>query len=364
MIDPIAKLHSPAGTLLSVYVNRIAPATRAALVDLLKSLRSVSRGRSHDKAIRADADRIIELAGRIDSDSAPAAAIFASHNDGIFEYLPLAGPVENIAVIGPRPLLRPLRAQPRPIRAGVIVADTTRARTYLSSGGVLSEVGVELETDPAKENYGGFHGREEHRARARADEISTKLWRQAGRRLLDIHQDQPLEMLVIASHESHSDLIADQLHPYLKDLPRSRLPLDARGLAGAELAGQVAGAISARRAAADREMLERLVGGVDAGAGAVSGLAAVLDATNTHAVDHLVVAGPYAKEGVLCDACGWLGRTGSVCPVCGSGLFEVADVVSAAMDATIEAGGRVSIVAEASRLDAVGVGAFTRFTVV
>ncbi len=109
--------------------------------------------------------------------------------------------------------------------------------------------------------------------------------------------------------------------------------------------------------------MERVMGEVEAGGQAVAGLAPLLEACNAHAVDHMVVAGPFAKSGVQCDQCGWLGRMGTACPVCGSPLFEVSDVVAAAMEATVEAGGKVSIVSVASRLDAQGVAALTRFTI-
>ncbi len=364
MIDPIAKLHSPSGTLLSVYVNRRAPATRAALVDLLKPLRSTKRDHNHDKAIRIDSGRVVEMAQRIDAGTAPAVAMFASQVDGILEFHPLAETVDgDVAALGPRPYLRPLRAQPRPMRVGILVSDSNRARTYLSSGGVLTEIGEQLTTDTGKDNYAGFAGLEEHHNRARADDHSAKLWRQGGRRLLEAHQDQPLEMLVIGGHDESFDPIAAEQHAYLQALPQCRIQVDPGTLSRPELANLVSTAIAAQTRRADEELLERLLGELDAGGGGVSGLNSVLEACNAHAIDHLVVAGPYAKEGVMCDACGWLGRTGTDCPVCGSPLFETADIVSAAMDATVEAGGKVNVVTVASRLDAVGVAGFTRFSI-
>lgn len=364
MIDPIAKLHSPNGTLLSIFVNRRAPATRAVLVDLLKAIRSEERqDRAAEKSIRFDCDRIIDSAARIDTETAPAVALFASHDDGIFEYLPLSATVEDTAVVGPRPLLRPLRAQPRPMRVGVIIADGARARTYVFAGGDLHDLGDELEVDPGKDNYAGFAGYEEHRIRSRADELANKLWRQAGRRLLDVHQDQALELVVIGSHEEFFDLIAAQMHAYLQDLPQGRIVVDPHTLTHAELSDMISGEIDRARVAYEERLLERVIGEVDAGGQAVAGLAPLLEAANAHAIDHMVVAGPYAKPGVQCDQCGWLGRTGTSCPVCGSPLFDVADVVAAAMEATVEAGGRVTIVSVASRLDAQGVAALTRFSI-
>lgn len=364
MIDPIAKLRSPAGTLISTYVNRRPPATRAALVDLLKPLRNHSNNeRTFDKSIRSDTERIVELASRIESDSAPAAAIFASYTDAVFEYLPLTDSVVDVATIGPRPHLRPLRAQPRPMRVGVLVADSTRARTYVMSGGGFHELGEELSADRGKDNYGGFSGYDEQRIRARADEVSAQLWRQAGRRLLEAHQDQPLELLVLGGHEESFDAMAGQLHTYLQNLPQGRVLVDPHTVTRPELLDLVTGRVEGERRRREEELLESLLAEVGRGGDAVAGLSDVLEACNAHAVDRLAVAGPFAKPGVLCDACGWLGRTGPECPVCSSGTFFVEDVVSAAMDATVEAGGRVDIVSVASRLDASGVGALLRFPV-
>lgn len=361
MIDPIAKLRSPRGSLVSVYINRQPPATRAALVDLLKGLRNSHSDFRLLKSLKNDSARIVDLVGDIDRSNAPAAAIFASHEDGIFEFLPLTHPVTDTATLGPRPYLRPLRSQPRPIRAGVVVADSTRARTYLASGGTLSEIGEELIADRGKENYGGFSGYEEHRNRQRAEEASKEMWRQAGRRLLEAHQDQPLEMMALVGREEDFDSIAAELHPYLRELPQSRLRVDISTVAPSDLARFVDEQTDALRTQRAEELIERVLAEAARGGLAVTGLAEVLEAANAHAVDHLVVAGPFAKPGVICDACGWLGRAEGRCPVCDSDTFEVSDVVSAAMDATVEAGGKVDVVNVASPLDAHGVGALLRF---
>jgi peptide chain release factor subunit 1 len=361
VIDPIAKLHSPAGSLLSVYVNRRSPGTRAALVDLLKAIRNSHLGPQVAKSSRVDGGRILDLASSIETGAAPAVAIFASHRDGIFEFLPLAHRVEDTATIAPRPYLRPLRAQARPMRVGVLVADSSRARTYLMAGGDLHEHGDELVVDRGKDNYGGFAGYEEHHNRARADEASSHLWRQAGRRLLEAHQDQPLELVVIAGHDTDFDSIGAELHTYLRQLPQGRITIDIRNLVPTELAELVAEQVEAQRVHRSEQLLERLLMEVARGGAGVTGLSGVLEACNAHAVDHLVVAGPFAKPGAICDGCGWLGRSGASCPVCSASTFPADDVVAAAMDATVEAGGRADIVTVASPLDANGVGALLRF---
>ncbi|MGH8947571.1 MAG: hypothetical protein ACRDXF_01840, partial [Acidimicrobiia bacterium] len=93
----------------------------------------------------------------------------------------------------------------------------------------------------------------------------------------------------------------------------------------------------------------------------VLGLAPVLSACNAQAIDSLVVAGEFARPGSICNSCGFLARSGNQCPVCGSTMFSVDDIVAAAMEATVAAGGRTHQLVVSSSLDAHGVGALIRF---
>jgi len=94
---------------------------------------------------------------------------------------------------------------------------------------------------------------------------------------------------------------------------------------------------------------------------AVLGLNPVLSACNAQAVDTLVVAGEFKRPGSICNSCGFLARSGDRCPVDGSTMFEVEDIVAAAMEATVGAGGSVKQISVSSPLDTHGVGALTRF---
>jgi Bacterial archaeo-eukaryotic release factor family 10 len=359
--EAIASLHSPAGTLVSAYVNRRPSATRAELVDMLKPLREVDRDRSAEKAVRADTERLVGLAPRIETEDARAAAVFMSGADGIFEYLPLDCPVEPVASVGPRPYLRPLRSRPRPMRTGVIVAETARARVFERDDAGMSELGDELVADVGKDNFAGFAGYEEHRIRARAEAVAAKMWREAGRRLLEAHRAQPFDLIVVGGHEESLESVAGQLHPYLRSLPQGRVIVDPHTLSISELGGLVADQVAAVRRGRIERLLADFLGEVGRDGQAVAGVAPVLAACNAHAVARLLVAGPFSKPGVVCDACRWLARTGSNCDICGGALYAVHDVVAEAMEVTLEAGGEVEVVDIASPLDADGVGAMLRF---
>lgn len=364
--DRIAGLRSQTGSLLSVYVRRPSPGGFAALVsDLVRPLkeRSQALDRTVQKAVRADADRVRDLADRFESEIAPSYAVFASQLDDVFEVEPLGHPAANVSMLGPRPYMRPLRAAPRVMRGAILVADRQNARTFVSRDGFVEEQGTGLSVDPGSRKWGGFAGYEEHTVRGRADEAASRLWRDAGENLFEAHMDRKFDYLAVGCHDFDSDEIARSLHPYLTRLQRVKFTAAPQSATPQSLRAKVMAIESELRKDRQSALAGRVCDTGWSGGNAVLGLSAVLDAANTQAIDTLVVAGPFSRPGSICDACGHLSRNGESCPVCGASMFEVEDIVAAAMDATVEAGGNVSQIEVATPLDVEGVGALTRFPV-
>jgi peptide subunit release factor 1 (eRF1) len=335
------------------------------LSDLVKSVRerSESAERSVQKSVRSDADRIQGLAEQLEIDSAPGYAIFASALDDIFVLEPLDYPAPNVATIGPRPYLRPLRATPRALRSGIIVADNTTARTFVAVEGIVEEIHEPIGADIGNRSYGGFSGYDELTVRSRAEEQRAKVWREAGERLLDRHLERSFDYLAIGSHDETVDEIARSLHPYLARLQRETFSANPQSLTISGLRAGVSEMDENVRVQRQEALAGRVCDTAWSGGNAVLGLQEVINASNAQAVDTLVVAGRFTRPGAICDSCGHLARVGTTCPVCGSTLFEVDDVVGALMDATVAAGGKVFQISVASPLDREGVGALTRFPV-
>lgn len=364
--DRIAALRSPEGSLISVYAGRPSPGGFAALLsDLVKPIkeRSDAYDRRVQKSIRVDTERIHDLADRLEFDSAPGYAIFASDLDGTFVLEPLSLPAPDVSTIGPRPYMRPLRAMPRPLRSGIIVADTTMARTFVAVEGIVEEVHAPLGADVGKRSYGGFSGYDEHTVRSRAEEITTRLWRGAGERLLDRHMTRSFDYLAIGSHDEILDEISSNLHPYLTRLPRETFTASPQTLTIPSLRAEVEEMDLSVRRERQGALAGRVCDTAWSGGNAALGLADIIDAANAQAIDTLVVAGRFSRAGSICNVCGFLARDGTECPVCGAAMFSIDDVVGATMDATVDAGGSVYQILVASPLDREGVGALTRFPV-
>jgi len=364
--DRIAGLRSRDGSLISVYAGRPSPGGFGALLsDLVKPLRERSEDldRRVRMSVRSDTERIHDLADQLEIDSAPGYAIFASDIDGTFLIQPLSHPAPNVSTIGPRPYMRPLRAMPRALRSGIIVADNTVARTFVAMEGIVEEIHAPIGADVGKRSFGGFSGYDEHNVRARADEVTAKLWREAGERLLDRHVERPFDYLAIGSHDEKVDEISRNLHPYLTRLKRETFTASPQIISVPGLRAEVLEIDKRVRRHRQAALAGRVCDTAWSGGNAVIGLNEVLDAANAQAIDTLVVAGPFSRSGAICNECGYLARGGVECPVCGSALFAVDDVVGAVMDATVSAGGTVSQIRVASPLDREGVGALTRFPV-
>ncbi|HEX6945829.1 MAG TPA: hypothetical protein VF246_00535 [Acidimicrobiia bacterium] len=364
--DPFTEIRSAHGSLVSLYASRPSPGGFAALLaDLLRPIRETAAKRSRvvEMSVRADAERIRDLADTFEAESAPAYAVFASDADGVFTVEALAHEVADVARLGHRPYLRPLRTKPRDLRGGFIVADRLTARTFVVSGGVVTEIGSPLHAEPVKRDYGGFEGNAEYAARQRADDNAARLWKEAGQRLLERHQERSLDYLAIGGVGDVSDGVARALHPYLAQLPRVTFAAVPGTVTEPALRAEAAiFDVDVRR---DRHaaLAGRVCDTAWSGGMAVLGLGPALAAANSQGIESLVIAGMLVKPGVVCPSCGYLGRLGVECPVCGSELAETDDVVADLIEAVVAAGGSVHQVEVASPLDNEGIGALIRFPV-
>jgi peptide chain release factor subunit 1 len=324
----------------------------ALITDLLRPVREAAeeKDRPVQKSVRADVERIHDHAERLEGDAAPGYAIFASDIDGLFTVEALAHRVPNVSSLGPRPYLRPLRAAPKALRAGVIVADRSQARVFVASGNLIDEV-----TQPLMAGY------EEHGVRGRADEVSNRMWREAGLILLEKHQERPFDFLAIGGHGELVEDIARTFHPYLDRLYRATFHAGPQTVSIPSLRTELAGLADDVRRQNEADLANRVCDTALSDGQAVLGLTAVLAASNAQAIGTLVVAGEFRRAGAMCNNCGFLARSGTVCPVCGSVMFQVDDIVAAAMEATVGAGGLTHQLVVSSPLDAHGVGALTRF---
>jgi peptide chain release factor subunit 1 len=356
-----AELASPAGSLISMYVDRTAGPSTTVVNDLVKTLKTAAEGaeRTAAQSIREDIDQIKRIAATADTSGDPAWMVLASHADGILVYESLSCCVSNWVEVGQRPYLRPLRALPEPIETVLFVVERPKVVVY-RVGETMSEV-ARTESDLSKSDYGGFQGYEEAKATRRADEEASRVWKEAIASALDGHQSNPFDLVVVAGHKHDLEPFAEHLHSYLVELPIEKMVIDPRTATEADLTQRVRELEPAVARARDERTIRSVLEAAYQGRPVARGTAAVLTAANMGAVDRLVVSGPFAKTGVRCVGCGWLARAGERCPSCDQPFEPIPDVVGAAAERVIEQGGHFDQVVVASALDVDGVAALLRF---
>ena len=365
-IDRLARFESSDYPVLSVYLNRHPEhaSARPALCDLIKPLRDVP-DLDHDAqmSLRADLESIAGLAERIDAGKAPAVAVFACQGDGLFELIPLRARVWDTAKLSDRPYLRPLRAIQPTGTAAVVVIDRRHACLYR-----WEETGVGLieaidATEEHKGNYGGFSGYEERGARSHAEAIEQRHFRQVAERLFEHHRDAPFDSVVVGGHEEMFERFLSALHPYLSERVIGTFVVDPHTMTESGIGDRVEALLRDSQVEGEETIAARVTETAGIGGRAVLGLPQVLEAVSAGAVDHIVVAGRFTKDGVMCPTCGRLERNGRDCSACGSAVVRTDDVVDVAMESVLRTGGRADQISVSSLLDRHGIGALLRYPI-
>jgi len=365
-IDRLARFESSGFPVLSVYLNRHPEhaSARPALCDLLKPLRDVP-DLDHDAqmSLRTDLESIVAQVERIDAGKAPAVAIFACQGDGLFEFLPLQTRVWDVAKMSDRPYLRPLRAIKPTGVVAVVVIDRRHAWLYRWEEAAIGLIETIDATEEHKGNYGGFSGYEERGARSHAEAIEQRHFRQVAERLFEHHRDTPFDSVVVGGHEEMFERFLSALHPYLSERVIGTFVIDPHTMTESSIADRVEALRRNSQVEGEETIAARVTETAGVGGRAVLGLPQVLEAVSAGAVDHIVVAGRFTKDGVMCPTCGRLERNGGDCTACGSAVVKTDDVVGVAIESVLRTGGRADQISVSSLLDRHGVGALLRYPV-
>lgn len=312
-------------------------------------------------SLRSDVKNIQGLADRIDADPASAVAMFSCHGAGWSEYVSLHRPVWDVARIGNRPYLRPLRVAETEFRSAAVVFEPRRSVLFVKRGDVFREIGEVVEEAVRKSNYGGFSGYEERGVRSHADAVVQRHFKETADLVFRLFQEEGFDFLFLGGHQEAIEEGAKLLHPYVKDHVAGSFVIDTHTMSPALIRDRVTVLEEAAVAAHEADRVRELLDTAGAGGPAVLGISDVLAAVNARAIDRLIVSGSFTKEGAVCESCGWLSRNGSNCPVCGSGTRRTDDLVDEIIEATIGESGEVLQVSIASALDQTAIGALLRF---
>jgi len=312
----------------------------------------------HADGVRADADTLSRwVRHEFDRGDTRGLALFAS-GGRLLERVESAREVRTLARVATTPYVVPLEAllgRHHHIALALVARD--RARVFRYRLGRLEE---------HRELVAEVHGQHEQGGWAQAryqrtiEEEKLAHMKDVAERLRALHDEDPLDVVVVAGADAEVAEFTPLLHPYLKERVRpsgTRLSLRAGpGEVLAALDGVEQELVSERRSA----LLERLAAAQGSGAIAARGLRHVLEAANAKRIDTLFVVEGAGEAGFK-SASGALARHEHEAAAYGEPVEPVADLLDEVIEEAVRSGAHIELFREPSRLDGHPVAALLRF---
>lgn len=334
---------------------------QAELARVLRHARERANGSG--EAVRADLERIERFVGDgIDRSGVRGLAIFSCVAHDLWAVYRLPLPVRSRIVINEAPAVTELESILHDYeRVAVLIVDRQRFRLFVFELGELVEQHEALEELPRHYDSRGHGDAGYEREQHHTDELVSQHLRHAASAAFALFQAQGFEHLVVAAPPQLVGALERDLHPYLLERLRGRLPVEpSASLEEIRTAAlEIEAEIDREREAA---LIERLREQVATEARGVAGLDAVLDALREHRIERLVVSSGFAQRGWRCGACHALATVGRTCRLCGSEMVAIDDVVEEAVEEALTQGLRVDVCIGNADLDVLGrIGALLRY---
>ncbi len=337
----------------------------------LKNL--LSDGRSRLEALDASREKKESLSGDIDrvedfshkslaSLNSPGLAVFSCDGLDFWEIYELPHGPRNRLVFDANFYLRPLSAVlDRYHEICALILGRREARWYGIFAGEIRELARTTSDVPSKVKEGGFEGTEAKRIERHIKTHLQEHFKKVAEITFDLSKKKPFDWLFIGSEDNHAGDIEIHLHRYVRDRLKGRIKARISDSPSKILreAQDFEGRLKVKEEA---ETVDRLIGILEKGGLACSGLRDTLRSLNLFEIQSLVVTHQFAKPGRMCPTHRLLYVDEQKCPVCQKRTEIIPDVIDEAIESAFKRGCPVKHVTPPSKLDRYGhIGAFLKY---
>lgn len=357
----LAEMDTRPHPMVSLYLalDQTREARLQGLSDLVTRKKMDMNGNGSRKVFAAVADDLEEARRYLEEmepDGAKGLSLFSCRPQGFFAAYTLPMAVANRLEIGPIPYIRPLGALTRDFACTLaVVADSRSARFFVGSLGELQEFkkhAIENQA-PASERDGDRGRTMDSHLKRRAEEAARNHHKEIAQKAMELMKAHQCQGMVIGGPKGTTEGIVAQLHPFLLQ----RL----EGVFSSEVSaskGQVARAAALVQEEARAQRQDRLMNTLGQNLGprgqATSGLNEVLASLYEGKVHTLLVDNGFTQSGGACPSCGRLRHVAGPCPMCGTDMTRVHDVINLAVARAIDSGAVVEELAQAPGLQQYG----------
>lgn len=289
-------------------------------------------------------------------------ALFSCSGGGLWHEIELPRPPRNRFIIGETPYVRPLQFQEVEYhRYCTVLLDRNNACIYQIYQGIIMEYKQLAGDTPARVRRAGWAGYDESKTMHKMDRKISEHFRRVADVLFESFKRGQFEWLILGGKTEYLNEFTPALHSYLREKIAATLDLspDTSEKSVLERTMKIEKTLLFKEQCRWVDELESIH---QSGGLAVHGLEDTLRHLNAQAVDTLIVSRDFQSEGVHCHQCGYLGILEKTCPLCNLEMMDSVDVVTEAIDRTMDSGCSVKQVYEGVGLEKRGnIGALLRF---
>lgn len=371
-IEALAKFKGQGDLVTSFYMDTDkGRANRKELQLALKNLLSEAKARAcalgaakdRTESLLGDLDLIAEHGGQALTSANAAGLAYFSHSQKKFWHaLELPHGPRNRVIFDTNFYIRPLAAildKYSPVCA--LLISRREARWYEITMNEIRPLD-ELESDvPGRVREGGFEGTAAKRIERHIDAHLQEHFKRTAQRTFELSKKHPFDWLFVGCEDNRGPDFEPHLHAYLRDRLKARLRARV-GDPPAKVLQEVLEVEAGLKRAEEEETVKRLVGELERGGLAASGLRDTLHRLNQYEVQSLVVTHNFSKPGRMCPTHRTYYLNEPKCPVCDKKTEVVLDVVDEAIETVLKRGGTVRHITPPSKLDRYGgIGAFLKY---
>ena len=316
------------------------------------------------RSVEKDLERIQEFVETVRESPHKGLAIFSSTVEKIWEIFFLPQPVRDLLVLDFSAYIRPLTSildQYR--RVCTLLVDRTRPRIFEVFMGETGEQ-TEIFTDvPSKVRESGWYGLSERRIERHIKHHLYDHLKGVSDQTFTHFDKKGFDWLFLGGQIEVLPQMENMLHSYLRKRLKRAFRMDLNSDPKEvldktlELERQV-------KKEEDQSHVSRLMNSLKPEGLGVTGIHETLSSLYEGSAHRLLVEEGFSREGAYCSKCGFMGLSGSKCPVCAGMMTAVPDTVDEAVAAAIDQNCEVVHITPGCGLKELGsIGALLRYKV-
>lgn len=369
-IRQLAEFQAPEGCAVSFYFQPSTPKDKShreeniLLKDLVRGALRQSEKNGKNGCVRANLERILDMAERLHGNHARAKAIFACQKQDFWREFDLPARFATSRVFINRHFhLRPLTAIADVLaRVSIVLAGRTRARFFELWMDEIHEREKFTTELPRRGRSDGWAGYEAGHVERHVENEAMQHFKRVAERMKELQDSGYKRFLVGCRDEAWPDLEA-QLHPYVRKCVVGRFALDVAAATADQVRQAAERVLEEFRAGQRQALIREVLGEAQRNGRGALGLRRVLRSLETGEVQTLLLGTSFAHAAAQCSNCGHLDtRLSRECAVCAHPNRELEDVADVLLAAAVRSSIEIVHVPHHPEFDKVGnIGALLRF---